>query len=371
MNKVPLMNLADYLPEIKEEIMQKIEEIIDSSSFIGGTECELFEKDFARYAAINFAAGCSNGTDAIIVALLALGIKPGDVVITVPNTFIATAEAVTAIGARVIFCDVDPTTGNMSPAKLLETIEKNRDKPLKAVIPVHLYGLLADMPAIKEICDRYSLKIIEDCAQSHGAEIKGRRAGFWGDIVTYSFYPGKNLGAFGDAGAIGCNNFELFSKIKSLMNHGRTTEKYVHQITGFNKRLDSIQAAILRIKLKYIEKWTEERIEKALIYNRKLMGANLETPIVPDCYRHVYYVYQIVVEKRDELAEKLKKNSIETGIYYPLPLHLQPAFKNIGYKKGDFPVSEELSEKILALPLWPQMPEKTIDFVCGLIKESL
>jgi len=266
--KIPFMNLSDSYSDIYDEIMLKIKELIDNTEFIGGSEIENFEKEFAEYCNVKYAIACGNGTDAIVLALKALNIGPDDTVLTVPNTFIATSEAVTSVGAKVDFVDNDEQTYTMDSEKLKEYLIKNhKTKNIKAVIPVHLYGQMADMKSIMEIAREYNLKVIEDSAQAHGAQIYGKGPGEYGDIATFSFYPGKNLGAFGDAGAIVTNDEELAIKIKMLSNHGRQKgSKYEHMIEGFNSRLDSIQAAILRIKLKYLNRWTQLSIKHHPIY---------------------------------------------------------------------------------------------------------
>lgn len=359
---IPFMELSDSYDLIYDEVMEKIKKLIDNTRFIGGEEITKFEEEFADYCNVKNAVACGNGTDAIMIALKALGVGPGDTVITVPHTFIATAEAVTAVGAEVDFVDIDEKTYTMSSEKLEEYIEKNKDKKnIKAIIPVHLYGQMADMPAIMKIADKYDLKIIEDSAQAHGAQTDGKGPGEYGDFATFSFYPGKNLGAFGDAGALVTNNDELAKKAKMLSNHGRYNEKYTHQIEGYNSRMDSIQAAVLRIKLKYLDQWTDMRIENAKKYYELLKDKDIITPFVRNNTKHVYHLYVVRVDNRDELKGKLENNHISVGIHYPIPLHLQPAYDYLGYVKGDFPVSERVSEEILSLPMWPEIEKEQIE----------
>jgi dTDP-4-amino-4,6-dideoxygalactose transaminase len=299
-----------------------------------------------------------------MIALKALGVGPGDTVITVPHTFIATAEAITAVGAEVDFVDIDEETYTMSSRKLEEYIVNNKDeKNIKAIIPVHLYGQMAEMPEIMKIADKYDLKVIEDSAQAHGAQINGKGPGEYGDFATFSFYPGKNLGAFGDAGALVTNDNELARKAKMLSNHGRYNEKYTHQIEGYNSRMDSIQATVLRIKLKYLDQWTDMRIKNAERYDELLKDKDIIIPFVRDNSKHVYHLYVIRVNNRDELKSKLKDNDISAGIHYPIPLHLQPAYDYLDYEKGDFPVSEKVSDEILSLPMWPEIREGQIETV--------
>jgi len=366
---IPFMELSDSYDLIYDEVMGKIKKLIDNTRFIGGEEITKFEEEFAAYCNVNNAIACGNGTDAIMIALKALDIGPGDTVITVSHTFIATAEAVTAVGAEVDFVDIDEKTYTMSPEKLEEYIEKNKaDKNIKAIIPVHLYGQMADMPAIMEIADKYDLKVIEDSAQAHGAQIDGKGPGEYGNFATFSFYPGKNLGAFGDAGALVTNDDELAKKAKMLSNHGRYQEKYTHQIEGYNSRMDSIQAAVLRIKLKYLDQWTEMRIKNAKRYDELLKDKDIITPFVRDNSKHVYHLYVVRVNNRDELKSNLKENNISAGIHYPIPLHLQPAYNYLGYKKGDFPVTETISKEILSLPMWPEIE---IDQIGEIIKNII
>jgi len=244
----------------------------------------------------------------------------------------------------------------MSSEKLQEYIEENKDdKNIKAIIPVHLYGQMADMPELMKIADKYGLKVIEDSAQAHGAQIDGKNPGEYGDFATFSFYPGKNLGAFGDAGALVTKDDQLAKQAKMLSNHGRYNEKYIHQIEGYNSRMDSIQAAVLRIKLKYLDQWTDMRIKNAEKYDELLKDKEVLTPFVRDNSKHVYHLYVIRVDERDKLKNKLKTNDISAGIHYPIPLHLQPAYDYLAYKVGDFPVSEKVSEEIISLPMWPEI----------------
>ncbi len=368
--KIPFLDLSGLYEDIREEINLKINDLLDRTQFVGGKEVDSFEEKFATYCGTKHVCGCGNGTDALFLALKALGIKKGDTVVTIPATFIATTETITAVGADIAFVDVDETR-TMSPILLEKFLEKNAEKMnVKCIIPVHLYGHMSDMPKIMEIAEKYNLKVLEDCAQAHGAEINGKKAGSFGNIGSFSFYPGKNLGAFGDGGALVTSDDELFKKIKMLTNHGRWNAKYVHEEEGFNSRLDTIQAAILEIKLKYLDKWNSHRIKTAALY-RKLLKNTVETPEEREEKAHVYHIFGILTEKRDELAAYLKENGISTGIHYPLPLHLQPAYKRLGYSKGDFPLSEKLGEQELSLPMWPQITEEEVNEVVRVIKEFI
>ncbi|AZO96653.1 DegT/DnrJ/EryC1/StrS family aminotransferase [Halocella sp. SP3-1] len=362
---IPLMDLSGCYSQVYDEIMEKTKHVINNTQFILGEEVDRFEEEFAKYCNVNYIVSCGNSTDALIFSLKALGIGPGDIVITVPHTFIATAEAITAVGAKVDFIDIEESTYTMDPQKLKEYLERqDNTENIKAIIPVHLYGQMADMERLVEIAKQYNLKVIEDAAQAHGAELNGKRSGEYGDVATFSFYPGKNLGAFGDAGAAVTNNLQLAEKIRMLSNHGRL-EKYVHQIEGYNSRLDNIQAAVLRVKLKYLEEWTDNRIKKAQYYTKLLSNNdNLVTPMIRKGARHVYHLYVIRINNRDKVRKKLSRKGINTGIHYPVPLHLQPAYKYLGYKEGDFPISEKVSNEIISLPMWPEIDKKSIKLIC-------
>lgn len=366
---IPFMDLSDCYNQIYDEVSKKLERLMKDTIFIGGDEVEKFEEEFAAFCHVNHSIGCGNGTDALILSLKALGIGAGDKVLTVPNTFIATSEAITAVGAEVDFIGIESDTYTMSSVKLKKYLEKQeRTKNVKAIIPVHLYGQMADMESIMKIAQDYNLKVIEDAAQAHGAELNGKRPGEYGDLATFSFYPGKNLGAFGDAGAVVTNNNELARKVKMLSDHGRYNEKYNHQMEGYNSRLDSIQAAVLRVKLKYLEEWTEMRIENANYYDALLKNEDIIIPYVRNNSRHVYHLYVIRVNFRDEIKEELFRNKIKTGIHYPVPLHLQSAYSYLGFHKGDFSLSEKISNEILSLPMWPEMEKIQIEKVCNVLK---
>lgn len=365
--EIPFTDLSDCYSEIYDEVISKIKYLIDTSQFIGREEVINFEKEFAEYCNTSFSVSCGNGTDALILALLALDIKPGDTVVTVPNTFIATSEAVTRIGAKVDFVDIDEKTYTMSPESLYNYLKKNKSKKkVKAIIPVHLYGQMADMNEIKKIATEYDIKIVEDCAQAHGALYNGKKAGEIGDIGTFSFFPSKNLGAFGDAGAIVTNNEALAKKVKMLSNHGRLS-KYVHEIEGFNSRLDSIQASVLRIKLKHLDNWNEQRFSKAKLYDKLLDESKLTTPFCRDNSKHVYHLYVCRSKERDVLIKNLENQRIKTQIHYPIPLHLQKAYSYLGYNEGSFPIAEKVSKEIISLPMWPQISEEHIKHICKII----
>jgi dTDP-4-amino-4,6-dideoxygalactose transaminase len=297
--------------------------------------------------------------------LRACGISKGDEVITVPNTFIATTEAITHVGGEIIFVDINPKTYTIDVSKIEEKISNKT----RAIIPVHLYGQPADMDPIMELAKKYNLKVIEDAAQAHGAEYKGKKVGSIGDVACFSFYPGKNLGAYGDAGMITTNNEEIDKKVKLLRNHGRITKKYEHEIEGYSSRLDNLQAAILRVKLKYLNNWNDSRRNNAKKYNKLLNNtAGIITPYEADYAKHVYHLYVIRTEERDKLREELKSKSIATGIHYPIPLHLQPAYNYLGHKKGDFPITEKASQEIISLPMFAELSDEQIEEIVELIK---
>jgi len=319
---IPFVDLKAQYDSIKEEIDEAIQNVINNTSFIMGEELKKFEKEFASFCNTKYAIGVANGSDALILALKACGIGEGDEVITVPHTFISTAEAISNVGGKVVFIDIEPKTYTMDVSKIEEKINKKT----KAIIPVHLYGQPADMDPIIELAKKYNLKVIEDAAQAHGAEYKGEKVGSIGDVACFSFYPGKNLGAYGDAGIVVTDNEEIAEKVKLLRNHGRITKKYEHEIEGYSSRLDNLQAAILRIKLTYLNEWNDRRRNNAKKYNKLLSNiGGIITPYEADYAKHVYHLYviRVVKEGRDKLREELKSKGIATGIHYPIPLHLQ------------------------------------------------
>lgn len=370
--KVPFMNLSDGLKPIKEEILSKIGNLIDNTCFVGGEEITLFEEEFAAFCGTRYSVGCANGTDALILALKVLNIGPGDTVVVPANTFIATSEAPTFVGANVEFVDVCEGSWTMDPAKLEEFLEST-DKNVKAVIPVHLYGRMADMPAIMAVAKKHNLKVVEDSAQAHGALLDGKGPGMWGDMATFSFYPGKNLGAFGDAGALVTNNPEIAEKAKAYANHGRLPgQKYEHGFEGANLRIDTLQAAILRIKLRHLAAVTDNRIALTERYTKKLSvleGLKLPASLKKD--KQVFHLYVIHHEDRDTLKKNLAEAGISTGIHYPIPLHKQPAYAYKNYAVGSFPVAEYNAAHCLTLPLWPEMTEVQQDYVIEKVKESI
>ena len=357
---IPFVDLKAQYDSIKDEIDNAIQNVLNTTSFIMGEELKKFEVEFARFCDAKYAIGVANGSDALILALRACGIGKGDEVITVPHTFISTTEAISNVGGKVVFVDIDPKTYTIDVTKIEEKINKKT----KAIIPVHLYGQPADMDTIMRFAKEYNLKVIEDAAQAHGAEYKREKVGSIGDVGCFSFYPGKNLGAYGDAGMVVTNNEEIAEGIKLLRNHGRITKKYEHDIEGYSSRLDNLQAAILRVKLRHLNKWNENRRGNAKKYNELLSNIDgIITPYEADYAKHVYHLYVIRVEKerRDKLRECLKSKDIAAGIHYPIPLHLQPAYKYLGYKRGDFPVTEKASQEIISLPMFAELTGEQIE----------
>ncbi len=380
--KVPFLDLKAQYESIKEEINPAIQQVLDSCAFAGGPFVQQFEQQWASFCECSHAIGVGSGTDALWLALLALGIGQGDEVITVPNTFIATAEAISFCGATPVFVDIEETTCNMDPLKLRDFLEKHctytpsdgkiinkTSKGLvKAIIPVHLYGQTADMAPIMEIAQAHGLPVIEDASQSPGARYKGMVAGSIGDAGCFSFYPGKNLGAYGEAGAVVTQNEALAKKIRMLRDHGQPA-KYMHEMIGWNGRMDGIHGAVLSVKLRHLERWTEARRRAAALYSQKLENVEgIKLPTENDQSKHVYHIYAICTEKRDQLMQTLLENDIHTGIHYPVPIHLQKAYQYLNYEKGNFPIAEKSAEQILSLPMFPEITEQQIDHVARVIK---
>jgi len=364
---IPFLNLKAQHQPLKAEILSAISEVIDSTAFAGGTYVTRFEEEFAAYCQTKHAVGVGNGTDALWFALLALGIREGDEVITVPNTFIATAEAITYCGAKPVFVDVDEETYTMDPS----LIEKAITPRTKAIIPVHLYGQMADMDAIMEIARKHKLYVVEDACQAHGAAYTGRRAGSIADIGCLSYYPGQNLGACGEAGASVTNNLELKNKMAMFRDHGQA-RKYYHNVVGWNGRMDGIQGAILSIKLKHLDGWTQARRAHATTYTHLLSHTHgVLTPKETAHNKHVYHLYVLRVKNRDNLLRALAEKGISCGIHYPVPLHLQEAYASLGIKRGAFPVSERCAEEIISLPMFAELTEADIREVVSALSAVL
>ena len=362
---VPFLDLKGQYSSIKAEIDAAIASVIAETSFVGGPHIKGFEDAFARYCGMTHCVGVANGTDALFIALRTLGVGLGDEVITVANTFVATSEAIKMAGAQVVFVDINPTTMNID----VESIEKKITPKTKAIIPVHLYGQPADMVSIREIASKYRLHVVGDAAQAHGALYRGQPIAQLADITCYSFYPGKNLGAYGDAGALVTDNGEWAATARMLANHGRT-KKYDHDFEGVNSRLDGIQAAILNVKLRHIDDWTEQRRRNAYLYNETLAGSNVVTPVEIQDVRAVYHLYVVRVAngKRDALQEHLKINGISTGIHYPIALPYLNAYRHLGHTSNDFPHALLASSEILSLPMFPELTGEQILEVAERIK---
>jgi dTDP-4-amino-4,6-dideoxygalactose transaminase len=387
--KIPFMDLKKHHTERDFEYIEAFKNILHSAQFINGKSVEDFENSFADYCGTKFAVGVGSGTDALRFSLIAAGVKTNDIVITVPNTFIATTESITQSGAEFHFVDVSPETMCMSPAKYIEYLEKEcfvdketgearnkiSGKVVKAVIPVHLYGQMADMDEISSISEMYKITVVEDACQAHGAEYysrscdKSKKAGSIGKAAGFSFYPGKNLGACGDAGAVTTNDENIYGQVKMIRDHGQV-KKYYHDIEGYNGRLDAIQASILSVKLKNLDQWNKKRISLAKVYDRELRCIDeIQTPEVPKWSSPVYHLYVIRVNDRDNLKNHLQENGIETALHYPIPLHLQKAYSKFGYSKGSFPVSEKCADTILSLPLHPWLHDNEIQYTIEKIKK--
>lgn len=365
--KVPFLDLKAHHAPLIDKFDRAIHEVIESSAFAGGPFVERFEEEFAAFCDSSCAIGVGNGTDALWLTLLALGIGEGDEVITVPNTFIATAEAITYCKARPVFVDVDEETFTMNPAELEGSITERT----KAIIPVHLFGQPADMDPILQFARKYGLFVIEDAAQAHGAEYKGRKAGTMGDAGCFSFYPGKNLGAFGEAGAVVTNDPELRKQIQMLRDHGQL-RKYHHTMMGWNCRMDGIQATVLSIKLRHLYEGNSLRRKHALEYNQAFSEIDgVITPSEAKYARHVYHVYAIRVQERDEIRRHLQEKGVGTAVHYPVPIHLQEACLNLGYNEGAFPIAESLAEQFLSLPMFPELTEEQIEYVASCVSEAV
>ena len=362
-NHIPLVDLQVQYDGMRAEIDNAIQRVIDNSSFIMGPEVQDFEAAFARYLGVSEAVGVASGSAALQLALLACGIGPGDEVITTPHTFFATAEAISQVGATPVFADIQADTYNLDP----ELVENAITPHTRAIIPVHLYGQPADMLEIMAVARRHGLKVIEDAAQAHGATHYGRRAGGIGDLACFSFFPSKNLGCYGDGGMVTTDDPDLAARLRRLRDHGRTG-KYEHAEVGWGARLDALQAAILSAKLRHLDEWNDGRRAAAARYNALLAGCDVVTPAERSYNCHVYYCYVIRTPKRDGLFEELAARGIGAGIHYPIPLHLQPAYKPLGLLPGAFPVSEAAADSVLSLPMYPEITPEQQSIVAAAIK---
>lgn len=344
--------------------MPAVENVFQRSAFILGEEGEAFEESFAEFCGARECVGVASGCDALLWAIKACGIGPGDEIITVANTYIATALAISAAGATPVLVDCLEDSYEIDP----EMVRKAVTRKTRAILPVHLYGQAADMDPLLEIAKQKHLLVIEDAAQAHGATYKGRTCGTLGDVGCFSFYPGKNLGAYGDGGAIVTNNHEIAEKVRMFRNYGQS-KKYYHDVVGWNSRLDTVQAAILSVKLKHLDSWNDARRRHANSYRKKLQGLPLILPAEMPGNRAIYHLFVILVERRDELLEFLKKKGISCGIHYPVPIHLQKAYSHLGLKEGSFPVTERTARHLLSLPMYPELTEEQIDYTCSCTRE--
>lgn len=363
---IPFVDLKAQLVGIEGEIREAIDHILETTRFIGGPPVADFEKAFAEYVGAKHCVGASSGTSALHLALVACGVGPGDEVITVPDTFIATTEAITQAGAEVKLVDVEPVTYNMDPSRL----EKAITKRTKCLIPVHLYGQPADMGPILEIAKKHGLVVIGDSAQAHGALYHGKKLGSLGKAVCYSFYPGKNLGAYGDGGALVTDDDAVAAKARLLLDHGRA-DKFNHTAEGYNYRLDAIQAAILSVKLRHLEKWLEGRRRAAARYDERLKGLPVVPPREAEGMRHVYHLYVILAKERDRIREILDEKGVATGLHYPIPIHLLAAYERLGHRPGSFPVAERVASEGISLPMYAELTDEMVDEVADALKEAL
>jgi dTDP-4-amino-4,6-dideoxygalactose transaminase len=393
--QVPFLDLKAQYKQIESDVVPAVTEAMAAGMFIGGPQVTGFEAEFANFCESKYCIGVGSGTDALRFALMAAGVGPGDAVVTAPNTFIATTEAISQVGATPVFVDIDPQTYTMDPLKLEQLLNErypqlkqlnkpnklnrlnkpnkpnklNKPNRLRAIIPVHLYGQPADMDPILDIARQYGLAVIEDACQAHGASYKNRKVGSLGVAGCFSFYPGKNLGAFGEAGAVVTRDEDMAQKMRMIRDHGQA-RKYFHDLEGYNGRLDAIQAAVLRIKLKRLQGWNQSRRKNAALYTELLQDVpGITLPVEAGFAESVYHLYVILADNRDGLQKFLAEKGVATGLHYPLPLHLQKAYTHLGYEKGDFPVAESAAERLLSLPMYPELTEEQIEYVCTSIKE--
>jgi len=364
---IPILDLSQQYAELKTDVEREVLKVLSSGQYILGENVKKFEKSFAKYNDVNYSLGVASGTDALHLALRALDIGPGDEVITVSFTFIATVEAVSYVGATPVFADIDPETFNFD----VKELEKKITSKTKAIMPVHLYGQPVDMTPILEIAKKYNLYVVEDCAQAIGAEYKGKKVGSFGDIGCFSFFPTKNLGTFGDGGMVTTNSAYLAERLTSLRNHGSKV-RYYHDEIGLNSRLDEIHAAILNVKFPHIHKWNTKRREAAYYYNELFKDVEeIQTPVELEDAYCVYHQYTVKAPVRDQLVESLKQKGVMAMIYYPVPIHLQAAFKNVGLKQGSLPVTEKLTEQVMSLPMFPEITREQQQQVAEAVKSSL
>lgn len=365
--QIPFLDLKAQYRTIKAEVDEAMQRVVENCDFVGGAAVEEFEKNFADFCQTPYAVGVSNGADALYLALKTLDIGPKDEVITVPNTFIATASAISRTGAAIRFVDVDPATLEMNVTQLEHAINHRT----KAIMPVHLYGQMPEMNAVLAIAEQHQLYVIEDAAQAHGAKYHGKVAGSMGIAACFSFYPGKNLGAYGDGGAVVTRDAALANRMRHLRDQGRES-KYEHLMIGYNHRLDTLQAAVLNVKLRHLPAWNARRREIAMLYRSYLHDCkNVQVPREPEGQEGVYHLFVVQVAQREAVQNRLKTSGIATGIHYPLPLHLQPAYQHLGLKRGSFPVSEAAAEKVLSLPMYAEMTNAMVEHVASSLRSAV
>ncbi|MGN7175941.1 transcriptional regulator [Paenibacillus sp. FSL R5-0490] len=365
--KVPMLDLSEQYQGLKSEVLEVLDEVMSSSRFILGDNVKKLEADVAKYSNVNHGIGCGNGSDAIHIALQALEVGPGDEVITTAFTFFATGGAIARAGATPVYVDIDPVTFNIDPSKIEAAITEKT----KAIIPVHLYGQMADMESIAKIAEKHNLAIVEDAAQAIGSKHNGKSVGELGTAATYSFFPTKNLGAYGDGGMIVTDNDDVAEKCRVIRVHG-SKPKYYHHVLGYNSRLDELQAAVLNVKFPHLDTWSEMRRKNADTYTSLLkekVGDHVVTPVEKEGNYHVFHQYTLRVENRDELQKYLQEQGVSTMIYYPLPLHVQPVFQELGYKEGDLPITEKAAKEALSLPMFPELKREQQEYVVEKIAE--
>ncbi|MBG9586587.1 DegT/DnrJ/EryC1/StrS family aminotransferase [Cytobacillus firmus] len=365
--KVPMLDLSEQYQGLKSEVLEVLDGVMSSSRFILGDNVKKLEADVAKYSNVNHGIGCGNGSDAIHIALQALGVGPGDEVITTAFTFFATGGAIARAGATPVYVDIDPVTFNIDPSKIEAAITEKT----KAIIPVHLYGQMADMESIAKVAEKHNLAIVEDAAQAIGSKHNGKSVGELGTAATYSFFPTKNLGAYGDGGMIVTDNDDVAEKCRVIRVHG-SKPKYYHHVLGYNSRLDELQAAVLNVKFPHLDTWSEMRRKNADTYTSLLkekVGDHVVTPVEKEGNYHVFHQYTLRVENRDELQKYLQEQGVSTMIYYPLPLHVQPVFQELGYKEGDLPITEKAAKEALSLPMFPELKREQQEYVVEKIAE--
>jgi dTDP-4-amino-4,6-dideoxygalactose transaminase len=362
---IPMINLKAQYATVRSEVLRHLKEVLGEQRLILGKYCDLLEKTIAGYVGVPHAVSCANGTDALILALMTLGIQPGDEVITTPYTFFSTASSIALLGAKPVFVDIEPEFMNIDP----DLIEAAITPKSRAIIVVHLFGKVCNMEKIMSIAKKHGLPVVEDMAQALGSQVSGRMAGSFGDIAALSFYPTKNLGGIGEGGMVLTKRDDLGEKVRKLRVHGMGSTPYLHEMIGINSRLDEIKACALVVKFPHLDTWNRKRLENALYYNRHFEGLPLTLPGVDESDRHIFHQYVVRLHPRDQLQEFLKKRGIQTGIYYPVPLHLQPCFSHLGYRKGDLPVAESAAAASLAFPIYPELRLKEKKYIVDSVRE--